>query len=138
MTSDHLDVADSLRGLPSSIRSTIGIVVAAVASYYFTQILLVLLGQTTAPLFDVVGAAIGILVLALAGVVVVVTRKPLVASLLFMAVGFVYIVYSLRFASGDPLAVARQVIFHTLPFALNGFMLLKWSKYVEDEQPQTG
>lgn len=133
MDTQVVPMKEVIQGFPKWVRICVGAFLSAVASYYITQIVLICMGQSSAPLFDLIGPAIAVVPLLIVSGIAVAFRKPLLVNLMFAVVGLAYIIFSLRFASGQELAVVRQYVFYSLPFLINGFLLSRWLVFSEEE-----
>lgn len=131
MNIQAIEIREVLRDIPPRSRRALGVASSAAASYYATEGVLILLGESTAPLMDWVGATLACSILMVVGAIALLSRRVVLVNLAFLVVAFGYILFALRFANGNPLAVMRQIVFHTLPFALNAVLLVQWLRATE-------
>lgn len=132
-----MDLMLEIRQLPKWQRNLIGVIGGAVLAHYLTLIVLLAMGQGYAPLLDLIGLGLSSSILCISGAIGVWLRRPVFVNILFAGIGLVYILYALRHAPWS-LAVLRQYVFYTLPFLLDGVMLMFWMKATSPEsQPSS-
>ena len=134
MKIQEISVIDSFNDLPKPWKNTALYFACSFLSYFATQLFLVILGQNFAPLVDFVGIAIGSTFLFCLGLLSLLSKRIMLTHFCFALVGLVYIVITLRFASSLDMKWFRQLLFHSLPFILNGLALSYVQKWITPHQ----
>lgn len=126
-----ISISEEIRGLPRSVQVGIGMLLSTMCSYYLVRLVLIVLGEPTAVLFDFVGLLLRVGFLFVIGVIGFACRRIIIVHFVFACVAGAYIGYHLLLVSGDLLVSVRQVIFYTAMPVISGLLLAKWVKRLD-------